>query len=151
MTIAHAGLGLMVLGITGSTAWQTEVIRLVRAGDAFDVAGYSFVFKGTQRQEGPNFIATRAVFEVYKNERLYAVMTPEKRLFPAAGSTTTEASIRTNLLADLYATIGDPEGAGQPGAAGPPAFLAHGRARTSRGPRASIITRWSPGFGWARW
>jgi cytochrome c-type biogenesis protein CcmF len=123
MTIAHAGLGLMVLGITGSTAWQTEVIRLVRAGDAFDVAGYSFVFKGTQRQEGPNFIATRAVFEVYKDERLYAVMTPEKRLFPAAGSTTTEASIRTNLLADLYATIGDPEGAGQPGAAGPPAFL----------------------------
>ncbi|MBL8653714.1 MAG: hypothetical protein JNJ97_05915, partial [Alphaproteobacteria bacterium] len=39
------------------------------------------------------------------------------------GSTTTEASIRTNLLADLYATIGDPEGAGQPGASGPPAFL----------------------------
>jgi cytochrome c-type biogenesis protein CcmF len=123
MTIAHAGLGLMVLGITGSTAWQTEVIRLVRMGDAFDVAGYSFVFKGTQRHEGPNFIATRAIFEVYDGERLYAVMAPEKRLFPAAGSTTTEASIRTNLLADLYATIGDPEGAGQPGASGPPAFL----------------------------
>ncbi|MFM7347622.1 MAG: heme lyase CcmF/NrfE family subunit [Tagaea sp.] len=123
MTIAHAGVGLMVLGITGSTAWQSEMIRMVKPGDRFDLAGYTFVFKGTERHEGPNYLATRGIFEVYKGERLHAVMTPEKRLFPVAGTTTTEASIRTNLLADLYATIGDPEGGGQPGSAGAPAFL----------------------------
>jgi cytochrome c-type biogenesis protein CcmF len=113
----------MVLGITGSTAWQSEMIRLVKPGDAFDLAGYSFVFKGTERYEGPNYLATRGTFEVYKGERLYTVMSPEKRFVPVAGTTTTEASIRTNLLADLYATIGDPEGGGQPGASGAPAFL----------------------------
>jgi cytochrome c-type biogenesis protein CcmF len=123
MTIAHAGLGLMVLGITGSTAWQSEMIRMVKPGETFELAGYTFVFKGTERHEGPNYLATRGTFEVYKGERLYTVMTPEKRLFPVAGTTTTEASIRTNLLADLYATIGDPAAEGQPGAPGAPAFL----------------------------
>ncbi|MCM0019020.1 MAG: heme lyase NrfEFG subunit NrfE, partial [Tagaea sp.] len=123
MTIAHAGVGLMVLGITGSTAWQSEMIRMVKPGDTFDLAGYTFVFKGTERGEGPNYLATRGTFEVYKGERLYTVMTPEKRLFPVTGTTTTEASIRTNILADLYATIGDPASDGQPGAPGAPAFL----------------------------
>ncbi len=121
MTIAHAGMGLIVMGIAGVTAWQTEVIRLARAGDAFDVAGYNFVFKGVERTEGPNFHAVRATFEVYRGERLHAVMTPERRYFPVAGSATTETSIRTNLLADLYATIGDPEIPAPPGNA--PAFL----------------------------
>ena len=109
MTIAHAGMGVMVMGIAGVTAWQTEVIRLVKTGDAFDVAGYNFVFKGVARVEGPNYFAVRATFEVYKNDRLHAVMSPERRFFPVAGQSTTETAIRTNLLADLYATIGDPE------------------------------------------
>jgi cytochrome c-type biogenesis protein CcmF len=129
MTIAHAGLGLMVLGIAGVTAWQTEAIRLVKAGDAFDVAGYNFVFKGVTRVEGPNFFAARATFEVYRDEKLYATMTPERRYFPVAGMSTTETSIRTNLLADLYATIGDPELPGLP--ANMPAFLAPADANTA--------------------
>jgi cytochrome c-type biogenesis protein CcmF len=128
MTIAHAGLGLMVMGIAGVSAWQTEVIRLVRAGDAFDVAGYRFVFKGVAQREGPNFFATQATFEVYDNDRLYAVLAPARRFFPVAGSSTTETAIKTNLLADLYATIGDPE-LGAP-ALNMPAFLAPTDANT---------------------
>jgi len=122
MTIAHAGLGLVVMGIAGVTAWQTEVIRVARTGDAFDVAGYKFVFKGVTRDEGPNYHIARGTFEVYRNEKLYAVMAPERRFFPVAGMSTTETAIRTNLLADLYATIGDPESATQTGNI--PAFLA---------------------------
>ncbi len=128
MTIAHAGLGLMVMGIAGITAWQTEVIRLVRAGDAFDVAGYRFVFKGVTQREGANFFATQATFEVYDNDRLYAVLMPARRFFPVAGTSTTETAIKTNLLADLYATIGDPE-LGTP-ALNMPAFLAPTDANT---------------------
>jgi len=123
MTIAHAGLGVMVMGIAGVTAWQTEVIRLVKTGDAFDVAGYNFLFKGVSRVEGPNYFAVRATFEVYRNDRLHAVMAPERRFFPVAGQSTTETAIRTNLLADLYATIGDPE-LGANAVPNMPAFLA---------------------------
>jgi cytochrome c-type biogenesis protein CcmF len=122
MTIAHAGMGLTVMGIAGVTAWQTEVIRLAKAGDAFDVAGYNFVFKGASRVEGPNFLAVRGTFEVYLDDRLYAVLAPERRWFPVAGTATTETAIRTNLLADLYATIGDPELSSPVG--NMPAFLA---------------------------
>jgi cytochrome c-type biogenesis protein CcmF len=129
MVIAHAGLGLMVMGIAGVTAWQTEVIRTAKAGDAFDVAGYRFVFKGASRAEGANYFAVRGTFEVYRDDRLYATLAPERRWFPVAGMATTETAIKTSLLADLYATIGDPE---TPSPAGNmPAFLAPTGAETA--------------------
>jgi cytochrome c-type biogenesis protein CcmF len=39
-------------------------------------------------------------------------MHPEKRFFPLENGTQTDVAIRTNLLADLYAVIGDPDGNG---------------------------------------
>jgi cytochrome c-type biogenesis protein CcmF len=39
-------------------------------------------------------------------------MHPEKRFFPLENGTQTDVAIRTNLLADLYAVIGDPDGKG---------------------------------------
>ena len=40
MTVAHAGLGIVVAGVTASSAWQTERIQSMNPGDAVDVAGY---------------------------------------------------------------------------------------------------------------
>ena len=39
-------------------------------------------------------------------------MHPEQRFFPLQQQTTTETAIRTNLLADLYVALGDPDGKG---------------------------------------
>ncbi len=37
---------------------------------------------------------------------------PEQRFFPLQQQTTTETAIHTNLLADLYVVLGDPDGKG---------------------------------------
>ena len=39
-------------------------------------------------------------------------MHPEKRFFPLEKGTQTDVAIRTNLLSDVYAVIGDPDGKG---------------------------------------
>ena len=112
MTIAHASLGIIVAGITASSAWQSERIQLMRAGDAVEVAGYSFTFEGATRLQGPNYTATRGTFVVRRGGETIATLTPERRSYPAEKSGTTEAAIHTTWLSDLYAVIGDADGDG---------------------------------------
>ena len=39
-TLAHFGLGLMVVGITATSAWRIEDIRIMKPGDTAEIAGY---------------------------------------------------------------------------------------------------------------
>ena len=56
---------------------------------------------------GPNFTARRATVEVRDGDRLVTVLEPERRSFPVARMTTTEAAIHTTWLKDLYLVLGD--------------------------------------------
>jgi cytochrome c-type biogenesis protein CcmF len=111
--MAHAGLGIVVAGITASSVWQQEAVRAMKPGDALDLAGYHFVFERIAEVRGPNYTATRGEFRVTRDGRAVAIMEPEKRFYPAEGSATTEAAIHTTWLADLYLTVGErqPDGA----------------------------------------
>jgi cytochrome c-type biogenesis protein CcmF len=107
MAIAHGAVGIMVAGITASSAFRTESIQLMRSGEDVTVAGYNLRFNGATAIRGPNYTAVRGQFTVRKNGEIVTVLTPEKRQYPAEGSNTTEAGIRTTIAGDLYAVLGD--------------------------------------------
>ena len=107
MTVAHAGLGIVVAGITASSAWQTERILSMAPGDAVDLAGYRLVFRGAAETAGPNYRAVTGRFDLERGGRVIAVLRPEKRNYPAERSQTTEAAIHTTWLADIYAVLGE--------------------------------------------
>jgi cytochrome c-type biogenesis protein CcmF len=69
MTIAHASIGLSILGMTGTSAWQTESITSMKPGDQTNVAGYEFHFDSVGLVNGPNFKAERGIFTVTKDGR----------------------------------------------------------------------------------
>jgi cytochrome c-type biogenesis protein CcmF len=120
MTIAHFGIGLFIAGVTASSAWQVQKVQLVRPGDTVNVAGYDFTFQGAVQEQGPNYIEQRGTFVVTRNGRPVTVMHPSKKFYPVQGTGTTDAAIHTFGVADLYATISDPdEGQAEGGA---PAF-----------------------------
>ncbi len=110
--LAHLGLGVLVAGITASSAWQTERILLMRAGERVELAGYTFTFEGVRELRKDNYLAQRATFTVTRNGAPFVRLEPEKRFYPVEGTETTEAAIRTTWLADLYAVIGKPDGKG---------------------------------------
>jgi cytochrome c-type biogenesis protein CcmF len=112
MTLAHAGLGLLVAGVTGSSAWQTERIQVMQPGATVELAGYEVTLVEVVGIDGPNYTAERALFRVESDGRQIALLEPEKRFYPVEGSQTTEAAIHTTLIADLYAVIGDADGRG---------------------------------------
>jgi cytochrome c-type biogenesis protein CcmF len=108
MTIAHGAMGIIVAGITASSAWRSEHISVMRPGETATVAGYTIKLDGVGEVPGPNYVARRATLTVTRNGAPVTIMTPEKRFFPVQGTTTTEAAIHTTLFADLYAVLGDP-------------------------------------------
>ncbi|MEX0921847.1 MAG: heme lyase CcmF/NrfE family subunit [Rhodovibrionaceae bacterium] len=109
MSLAHAGLAIAIFGITASSAWKQEEVRLMRPGETLTLAGYAYRFEGVERLQGPNYRSDMASFTVTRDGDYVATLTPEKRLYPVQNAPTTEAAIHTTGLADLYAVIGDPQ------------------------------------------
>jgi len=107
MTAAHAGLGIIIAGITASSAWRVERIQLMRPGELVEIAGRTVTFNGVRRVQGPNYVAQRGLFTVRNGDDMVIRLTPEKRSYPAERSQTTEAAIHTTWLADLYVTLGE--------------------------------------------
>ena len=107
MSVSHLGVAVLVAGITASSAWQTEIIRAMQPGDSQEIASYTLVFEGVNPGQGPNYTYERGQFAVLRDGEQIAIMEPEKRQFFVQTMLTTEAAIRTTLMADLYLVLGD--------------------------------------------
>jgi cytochrome c-type biogenesis protein CcmF len=107
VALAHAGLGVTALGIAGTTVWRTEVTEVVAPGGTMNIAGYTLRLDSTQRVEGPNYFADQATITLMADGKTLSVIHPEKRSYPVEGMVTTNSSIRTTGLADLYVVLGD--------------------------------------------
>jgi cytochrome c-type biogenesis protein CcmF len=113
MTLAHLGMAITIAGITGSTAWKSEHIQVMRIGDEVTVAGYRLTLDSVVDDlPGPNYSASRAQFTARRGDRVIAVLHPEKRLYRTPPRPTTQAAIHTNLFGDLYVVIGEADGGG---------------------------------------
>ena len=108
MIIAHLGVGLLILGITGSSVWQKEKITKMKIDDKIKIAEYNIVFNKINEIRGPNYVALQGVFFVYDNKKnIVTKLKPENRFYPIENNFTTEASIHTNLFRDLYIVLGE--------------------------------------------
>jgi cytochrome c-type biogenesis protein CcmF len=108
--LAHAGLGVCVLGMVGTTLWASEKLTVMSPGDHLAIAGYTLVFEGVTPRNSENFQADSASFTVSRGDRRIAVLHPERRWFPVAQTLITQAAIRLSPLDDLYLVVGDPRG-----------------------------------------
>ena len=108
MLIAHLGIGLLILGITGSSNWQEEKITRLKINTSTQINKYNIIFKEINEVKGPNYLAIKANFIVYdKNKNFITNLEPENRYYPISNIFTTEASIHTNLSRDLYIVLGE--------------------------------------------
>ena len=106
-TFGHFGIGVTLLGIVMSTAFQTELVRTVRPGDTFDVAEYQLTYSGLAPRQGPNFTEQVGHFTVRQGGSEVGVLDPSKRLYQARGMPTTEAAILTFGFSQLYVSLGE--------------------------------------------
>ena len=108
MVMAHIGISLLILGVTGSSVWQKEKIIRMKVNDEAIIHNYNIIFKEIREVVGKNYIALQGNFWIYNNKKsIITKLNPENRFYPVTNNSTTEASIHTNLLRDLYIVLGD--------------------------------------------
>jgi cytochrome c-type biogenesis protein CcmF len=107
MQLAHIGVAVSIVGITIVTGYQVEKDLRMNVGDGVNVAGYDFSFNRMGEVEGPNYRAARADIEVSTEGRMLRTLHPEKRVYNASGTVTTETAIDSGLFRDLYLSLGD--------------------------------------------
>jgi len=108
MFIAHLGVGLLILGITGSSVWQDEKIVKMKVKNEIKIKNYNIIFDQIVEIKGINYIAVRGNFLVRDDEKkIITKLKPENRFYPITNIFTSEASIHSNLFRDLYIVLGE--------------------------------------------
>ena len=106
-TLAHLGVGVFVLGACVETAGKSEAARVLAPGGRLEVGGYVLTLQEVRAEEGPNYFAERAIIAVVQGSRPVCTVRPQRRLYPAAGQTTSEVALCTAGLSDVYVVLGE--------------------------------------------
>jgi cytochrome c-type biogenesis protein CcmF len=110
MWLAHAGVGVFVVGVTMVKGFPVEHDARLAPGEHIDVGGYRFRLDDVRENNGPNYRAMRATISVTRDGRAIATLDPEKREFLVSNTQTTEAAIDHGVLRDLYVALDQPAG-----------------------------------------
>ncbi len=112
MQAAHLGVAIMLVGIGLTSYFSQERGILLGPGDSVTLNEYEFTFIGTERIQGPNYQADQASIEVTRGGNPLTTLTPQRRIYLASGTPSTEMAIDAGLLRDLFVTLGEPKEGG---------------------------------------
>lgn len=107
MHVAHIGIAVCVVGITMVKGYETEKdVRMV-IGDTVSVGGYTFRLTGIRAELGPNYNADVGDVELIRDGKTLKTLHPEKRTYFSSTMPMTEAAIDTNVIRDVYVSLGE--------------------------------------------
>jgi cytochrome c-type biogenesis protein CcmF len=129
-TLAHAGLGVFVLGAVVETGYRVEAARTLAPGQSVEAGKWAVRLDDVRMVEGPNYLAEQGRLTVtLRDGGAPRTVTAERRFFPTGGQTTTEVGLDFRGLDDVYVVLGE-------------------RGRTEAGdPAWTVRVWWNP---WAR-
>jgi cytochrome c-type biogenesis protein CcmF len=111
--LAHAGLGVTLMGVAGTNLWRSEALEVLAPGDTMSIGRYTLRFDGVKSVAGPNYQAAHAAVDILRGGAVTGHLAPERRMYPAEGQETVQTAIRTNGFEDLYVALGDDRGGGR--------------------------------------
>lgn len=111
--LAHAGLGVVVLGIAGVSTFEDETVMRAKPGQTISLAGYDARFDSLEPGQGPNYTYDAGQFTIFRDGQQIGVIRPEKRVYVASRMPTTEAGIQSIGVHQFYLSLGEPSEDGQ--------------------------------------
>ncbi len=108
MTVAHAGVALVIVGIVGSSTWMEEHIQNMKVGETVRLRDADVRLDSAQEVPGPNYTALQGNFVLSRNGQDFLKLSPERRQYRMPPRPTTETAIQSTFLGDYYTVIGDP-------------------------------------------
>ena len=105
--IAHIGVGIMIMGITCSSVFQSEFNLSFSINETKKVNGYTYKFEETKIYNKKNYQELMGVFKIYKNNRIITEVKPSKRYYNVSKMITTEVGIYRHWFQDFYIILGN--------------------------------------------
>jgi cytochrome c-type biogenesis protein CcmF len=104
--IAHAGVGLTVIGIA-ATAWGVEGLDTLKTGERLKAGAYEARLERVVPRVEANYREDAATLTIFRNGQELGTVESMKRLYVTRGMPTTEAGIMTVGLGQVYASLGE--------------------------------------------
>ncbi len=106
--LGHMGAAILVAGITGVSLWKEESQALMAVGDTIEVSDYKLSYEQSSDIDAGNYKAHSAKFLVSDAKgRSIALLYPEYRTYAIRAVSTSEPSISSNWLGDIYVVVGE--------------------------------------------
>ncbi len=102
--IAHVGILLLAIGITGSSLYEVEAEAVLMPGESMSINNYTLTYQGTDQYSTPGKIVVDATLAVHNGGELIAYLVPEKYM-TRQGQAITEVAIRSTPKEDLYVIL----------------------------------------------
>ena len=112
MLLAHSGIAVMLIGVGLTTFFSSERSVLLGPNESVELGSYSFRFNGHEEIRGPNYIADQASISVMKDGSDIGNLFPERRIYLATGTPSTEMAIDAGFIRDLFVTLGEEKDGG---------------------------------------
>ncbi|HUO23596.1 MAG TPA: heme lyase CcmF/NrfE family subunit [Caulobacteraceae bacterium] len=107
-TLAHAGLGVFVLGACFESSWKLDNAQALSVGQSMTIGAYTLRLDRVSPVDGHGYAADHAVISAFQSGRPICTLEPERRTYPlAGGQTTTRKSICVRGVSDLYVGLDD--------------------------------------------
>jgi cytochrome c-type biogenesis protein CcmF len=103
--VAHFGIVLLVMGITGSSIYQTQAQVVLSRGQSTEFKGYTLAFEDLLDRSTPAKQQFVAVLGLYRDGRRIDTLRPEKNFHWSSEQWVSEVSIHTSYLEDLYVSL----------------------------------------------
>lgn len=112
MQLAHLGVAVLLTGAALTTLYSQEKSVLLGVGESIDLGSYEFEFQGAKPITGPNFRGMEAAIAVRRDGESLRDLYPERRVYLASGTPSTEMAIDAGFWRDLFVTLGEERGDG---------------------------------------
>ncbi|MEX0965444.1 MAG: heme lyase CcmF/NrfE family subunit [Pseudohongiellaceae bacterium] len=107
MQLAHLGFAFMIIGVALTSTFSSERSVLLTPGQDVGLGNYLFQFEGTTSVNGPNYVGEEASFTVFKDGEEVTTLRPQRRIYLATGTPSTEMAIDAGFMRDLFITLGE--------------------------------------------
>ena len=107
--LAHFGIAVSLVGMASESAFSTERLVAMRAGDTVSVGPFEARLEAVEPVAGPNWTALEARVAASSNGT-GATLRPQARTFTEPQQSTSEAALLTRWDGQLYAILGDAAG-----------------------------------------
>jgi len=112
MQAAHFGIAVMFVGVGLTSYFSSEKSVLLQPGQSTELDDYSFTFMQSTPVTGPNYIGDEAQIMVRRNDADIEILYPQRRVYLASGTPSTEMAIDAGFLRDLFVTLGEEKESG---------------------------------------